>query len=128
MAVTTPRARRCLATAAINSGRRASRDAGSMRRNVGPRRPVFDRTLLERDLDVHPLSIRCTLVIVGVSALTIVVVAAPISPAAAQDVTLQSAGGNGGDPYTVGCGSKAMVGVGRINTGWGLVLAIQPLC
>jgi hypothetical protein len=51
----------------------------------------------------------------------------------AQDVTTQSAGGTGGDPFTVGCGSdKAMVGL-QIRTGdhglLGLhINMVRPVC
>jgi hypothetical protein len=45
----------------------------------------------------------------------------------AQDVTLQSAGGTGGDPFTIGCGSKAMVGVQGRPDGPN-VNVIQALC
>jgi hypothetical protein len=67
-------------------------------------------------------------------ALAALLVAALARPAAleAQDVTLQSAGGNGGDPYSIGCGSKAMVGMqgrsGRSIAQEGVVKVIQALC
>ena len=47
---------------------------------------------------------------------------------AAQDATTQSAGGTGGDPYTIGCGSKVLVGVQGRSKPAGLVGVIQALC
>jgi hypothetical protein len=50
----------------------------------------------------------------------------------AQDAVTQSAGGSGGDSYTVSCGTKAMVGVqGRWSDHallGSLVEQVQPLC
>jgi hypothetical protein len=54
--------------------------------------------------------------------------------ASAQDVVTQAAGGSGGDPYTIGCGTKALVGVqGRaivenMFTNANAVGVIQSMC
>jgi hypothetical protein len=48
---------------------------------------------------------------VFVAAFAGVVIGCPWTRAGAQDVTLQSAGGSGGDPVSLSCGSQALVGL-----------------